>query len=414
MNEEEDPQVNKALPEANDVQEAQAPTQANTAYNNAPSSARANDMHSAPTQAYTPYNAPTQPFTGSGPTSSGGVSTINTPASMAATGTPPTQPPPFHQPALAGGRRRRTWLWVLLVLVVLVIIVALIWSNTHSGSNPSQGVFVQGNVPANGGPAVKTFQVGDHPLLVIQGHGSDISVQKGNDGAVTVSARKHGSNFAPDPNDTRVVYNQGDDGQGHDRITIGTQPLGKDVDYDVTVPAATLVQIQIDSGSVSVNGISGVTIDTNNGSLDVENIQGPVNAHTESGDITGRNIKGQTVVNGSSGSIRLDNITGQLQAVTNSGDVIVRQSALSGQSKLKTSSGSVRYDGSLADNGSYDMSTNSGDISMTLPDNAAFQLNASTGSGNVNNEFGSNTVGNTPRAQITATIGSGSVSVNKA
>lgn len=60
------------------------------------------------------------------------------------------------------------------------------------------------------------------------------------------------------------------------------------------------------------------------------------------------------------------------------------------------------------------MKTLNGDIDLTLPATAAFQLAATTYSGSVQNAFGSNTAGNPPRAQLTITVGSGSININKA
>jgi len=92
----------------------------------------------------------------------------------------------------------------------------------------------------------------------------------------------------------------------------------------------------------------------------------------------------------------------------------VREATLSGTSVMETNHGSVRFAGSIDSQGTYTMKTLSGDINLTLPGTTAFQLEANTGSGSVNNEFGSATVGDAPRARITATVGNGSITVNKA
>ncbi len=281
---------------------------------------------------------------------------------------------------------------------------------------PPEGVFAPAHDinPDTVGPVTRSFQVGDHPLVVINGHSSNVDIHTGNAGSVTITAKRHGSGLGPNPNDTKILYNQSQDSQGRDHLTIGSDPALRDIDYDVTVPASAQVQVTVDSGSVAANGTSGVSIDTGSGSLDVENVQGPVNIHTDSGDITARNLKGPMTMDVSSGSIRVDGVNGQLKATTSSGDVVVRAATLSGQSALKTNSGSVRFAGALDPKGSYQLATNSGDIDLTLPANAAFQLSATTGSGSINNAFGNNIVGTAPRAQITATIGSGSVVVDKA
>jgi hypothetical protein len=300
------------------------------------------------------------------------------------------------------------WLLLLILLAIIVLLLVVCVSWIRNFASP------YGTNPNTSGPVTRSFQVGDHPLIIINGHGSDVNIHAGNAGSVVVTARNHGSATGPNPNDTKILYNQAQDKQGRDHITIGTDPILRDIDYDVTVPSSAQVQVTVNSGSIAASGISGVIIDTGSGSLDVENVQGPINIHTESGDITARNIKGQMIIEAGSGSIRANGMNGQLVATTRSGDVVVRDATLSGKSYLKTDSGSIRFEGALDPNGSYQMATNSGDIDLTLPSNAAFQLTATTGSGSINNAFGNTLVGVAPRAQITAMIGSGSVVVDKA
>ncbi|GCF11872.1 DUF4097 family beta strand repeat-containing protein [Dictyobacter arantiisoli] len=313
--------------------------------------------------------------------------------------------------------RKKLALIIAVALLAVIIIGILVYNNSR---NESDDAFVAGNgtahSDANNGylqPKKKSFSVGDHAVLVIKGHASDVSVHAGKVSSIIVVARRHSTDQGPNPNDTRILYDQSTDAQGHDHLTISTDPGFRDIDYDVTVPASTQAQVEVNSGSVSIDGIGGATVDTGSGSLDLEDIKGPLNAHTDSGDITVRQVTGDSVINGASGSLHITGVTGQLQAMTQSGDVVVQSATLRGQSVMKTNSGSVRFQGSLNPNGSYKMTTNSGDINLTLPNNAAFQLAASTGSGTVHNEFGADAVGSNPLAHITATIGSGSVSVNK-
>jgi serine/threonine protein kinase len=279
------------------------------------------------------------------------------------------------------------------------------------GQNGAGNGNVNGVTPANTGSGTRSFQVGAHPLLVINGHGGDVNIQAGSTSIVMVTARQQGN-----INGTGVQYTQANDGQGHDRITITTNPGAENVDYDITVPGATQVQVQeATGGSIAVKGISGAIIDTSDGNLTIENVHGPVNVHTENGDITGGMLVGSMVMEvGNGGSIRLNNVNGSLKAVSHSGDVVVSGAVLNGTSILETNYGSVRFEGSVDPQGTYTMKTLSGNVSLILPNNTAFQLATSVGSGSVQNDFGNTVVGYAPRAQITATIGSGSVTVNKA
>ncbi len=341
------------------------------------------------------------------------------------------QPPAQKRTALVR-KRRLLSLMLILLLFALLLSAVFIYAKSNAatssvGSIPAHGgvqkalagskahnLSVNGNTngaPANNADAgSRNFRVGAHPLIALNGHKGDVNIHAGSVSTVVVTARQHGN-----INGTGIVYNQANDGQGHDRISIMTNPGDRNVDYDITAPSASEVQVQVDGGSIAVNGISGVTIDTGGGNLDIGDVQGMVNVHTENGDITGRALTGSMAMEvGNGGSIRLNNVNGSLKAVSHSGDVIVRGAALNGASVMETNYGSVRFEGSVDPQGTYTMRTISGNIDLTLPANTAFQLDASTGSGSVHNEFGSATVGYGPRAQIMATIGSGSVTVNRA
>ena len=263
-------------------------------------------------------------------------------------------------------------------------------------------------------PGRRSFQVAPHPLIVINGHKGDMNISTGNSATVLVNAHKHGNTSASGSADTMVKYVQSKDQQGRDHLDISTTLNNANVDFDVTMPATAQVQIQIDGGSIAVNGISGVTIDTFSGSLDLQNIHGPVDVQTENGDITARTLNGSVKMQSQNGSIRVNTVNGQLQALTHNGDVIVRKATLQGQSTLETNSGSVWVEGSLNPAGTYTLKTTHGDIDLSLPANTAFRLTAHTASGSISNDFGSSFAGLAPRPPVSASIaGGGSITIHQ-
>lgn len=322
----------------------------------------------------------------------------------------PTRPQPF-QPGSPQHRRTLSPLIIgLIALIILVLIIILIASQSHNTAVIQPG----DNSPRTPASLTRSIHVGDHALLSIRTHGGDVSVHTAQTDQITVVPRSPDHNDETYFKDVNVLYNQNQTAQGHDHLSISTDPYFKNVDFDITIPSDASVEINVGSGSLDIHGGTGAALTTGSGSIELDNIQGPVTAHTDSGDLTVDTVSGPTVLEGISGTIKTTNTHGQLKATTTNGDVIIRQAALSGQSLLKTRNGSVRFDGTLDPQGSYTMQTTNGDVQATLPANAAFTLDGNTTNGSVQNDFASSTVGSAPRAQLSMSTQNGSVIVTKA
>lgn len=171
------------------------------------------------------------------------------------------------------------------------------------------------------------------------------------------------------------------------------------ISYEITVPRETRLSSTSGSGSQTINGLRGpVEAETGSGSVRVSNIGGEVNAETGSGSIDASDIGGQLIAGTGSGSIRAMGIAGAARATTGSGSVrleltspgdvevetgsgSVEVNGLRGALNVETGSGSITVDGTPS--GDWKMSTGSGGISITLPAEAAFELNARTSSGRI-------------------------------
>ena len=87
------------------------------------------------------------------------------------------------------------------------------------------------------------------------------------------------------------------------------------------------------------------------------------------------------------GSITIDGIAGQISCTTNAGTVKVTDTWLRGNSKLKSDAGNINFAGALDPHGSYQMSTDVGSVSVTLPPTASFRLDARTDVGSITGDF---------------------------
>ena len=310
-----------------------------------------------------------------------------------------------------------SWLTWVVVIVLIIAGLAALATNWRVVTIP---------MPTH------TFQIMEHARLVINNGVGAVSIRRGEEGLVSVTATKRASGIGIDAERMQITYNQyGDTLDISSRMVWSLLQFGlRTVDYEITVPSSCDVQLQNGSGRVAVQGTSGeirvrtgsgrvdahdlqgrIAMKTGSGRIEASNLQGLIDLTTGSSRIEAQHLQGQINLRTGSSRIILENVRGQLIAKTGSGRIEVSQAELSGESSLKTGSNSITFDGSLDALGSYKFQTGSGGINLGLPDGAAFSLDAKTGSGGVHNEFGSNEVGNGPHAPLKLRTGSGGIRI---
>lgn len=172
------------------------------------------------------------------------------------------------------------------------------------------------------------------------------------------------------------------------RITLGVRSdrgrLG-DTRYEVTIPRSARVVAQGVSGDVSTNGGSDVEAHSVSGDVKVVDATGRVTIESVSGDASaekvGAGVKASTV----SGELTLSDIAGEVDANTVSGDIML-EGVRSSFVRTNTTSGDVRFDGTLDPQGRYEFESHSGDIQIAVPGGGA-SLDVQTFSGDVNSDF---------------------------
>lgn len=159
------------------------------------------------------------------------------------------------------------------------------------------------------------------------------------------------------------------------------------IDYDVTLPRASIIHAGTGSGDVDIQGVgSTLKAESGSGNVHAEGIHGPADLQTGSGDIylqqtTGGDVRAQT----GSGNIQLNGVSGGLRAGTGSGNIGV--------------SGHPDSD--------WKLDTGSGDIHLALGSSAHFTLNASTGSGSVHTTQAISMQGSINQHHINGTVNGG-------
>lgn len=176
------------------------------------------------------------------------------------------------------------------------------------------------------------------------------------------------------------------------------------ISYEIVVPAESEVRSETGSGRVRIEGIRGrVNAGTGSGSIDVSNIDNEVVAHTGSGSVDLDGIAGRVEASTGSGSIRAEHISGPIKAHTGSGSVMLQQTpperngardveadtgsgrievtGVDGSFRAQTGSGSITASG--VPSGDWEVTASSGNVTLHLGANAAFDLHAHAGSGQI-------------------------------
>ena len=200
------------------------------------------------------------------------------------------------------------------------------------------------------------------------------------------------------------------------------------ISYKITTPYDTSLESRNGSGSQKVINIQGpVNASTGSGSISLSKIGGDVDASTGSGSIDVDSVDGQTHLRTGSGSIRAERISGSVKASTGSGSITINQieselqeprrveastgsgsidvDGVSGFLKAGTGSGSITASGNPADD--WNIGTSSGNITLRISPNAAFNLRARTASGRINVDHPVTISGTVGRGSLNGTVRGG-------
>ena len=284
----------------------------------------------------------------------------------------PGQQPYYGPPYAPPRRRHRAWPWILLaVFLVLVFTWIIGMTFTIGGLNLSPYTNSVTEAPSH-------FAVSATPTVVINNDVGSIHVQSGSTASdVTIQATKH-AGFGGNVNDVQVSYAQN---SSTNTITVNVNRRSNttffnssSVDFQVTVPGNASLELKTSTGSLEVTGVSGRMI------------------------------------------VR-----------SNTGSVEVRDGTLSSGSLLNTNTGSVTFNGSIGQTGSYQFTSNTGSINVTLPASSSFHLDATTDTGSITSDFPGITVqqrnftggvahsdvGSSPQATVTMSTNTGSINLHE-
>ncbi|MGE5235228.1 MAG: DUF4097 family beta strand repeat-containing protein [Acidobacteriota bacterium] len=156
--------------------------------------------------------------------------------------------------------------------------------------------------------------------------------------------------------------------------------------------------VKVPGGSrVEANTVSAdITVEQVSGALSLESVSGEVKASGTPIEVKASSVSGSIEISAGTASTRVKSVSGDVTLV--GAGKAVEASSVSGRvsvagddvenGELETTSGSIRFDASLAKNGRLDVKTVSGDAELILPASVMADFHISTFSGDIDNELG--------------------------
>lgn len=149
----------------------------------------------------------------------------------------------------------------------------------------------------------------------------------------------------------------------------------------LNVPRGARVRLKTRSGRVVVDGVAEAHIDTSSGDIDVRRVSRLVEATSLSGDVSLEEVAGDVQLNCSSGSIKAVDVRAStsrdgFSAKSVSGNVALERVAFP-KVEVTVVRGAVRMSGPLAPGSLYDLKSTLGDVTLLLPSDVSFRVQAS-------------------------------------
>ena len=209
------------------------------------------------------------------------------------------------------------------------------------------------------------FNVGARSVVSVNNPYGSISVRPSTGNSVTIDALLHSDKVEVDNTQTGNHI----DVQSH--LLAGADAESGRVDYEVLVPSDASVTLHSSTGPLHAEKLHGdVTLEGAGATVDVRDItDAHVHIKTLNGPVTLTNVQnGHVEVDSLSGDVTLDRVTGPLVQVI-------------------STSGRINYNGDFGSGGEYRLTSHSGDIEATVPENTSADVSARSVRGEVHDDI---------------------------
>jgi DUF4097 and DUF4098 domain-containing protein YvlB len=278
-------------------------------------------------------------------------------------------------------RSRNLWIigFVIVAILCLCALVVAVAGVSWIRDLSSDG---GGEIGRNSERIEQAFEVGESPGLTIDNFTGDITIRAGEAGIIEVVAVKKASSSG---NLERIDLEMTERDGGLIIETRKPSALSRaSVDFEITTPADTRLDLRVGTGDVDVGGLTGgAAVDTGTGDVELRNLAGGVEVDIGTGDATLMGVDGEANVHSGTGNMSV--------------------LGASGPARLDVGTGDIDYEG--APEGDCRFETGTGDIRLKLPADLNVRVDLEVGTGSI--DVGYDVEGDVSRRDVRGTIGSG-------
>lgn len=231
----------------------------------------------------------------------------------------------------------------------------------------------------------RSFQVSGPVDLEVLTRSGDITVRNGAAGAVTIHAKIQSGNswFGGDHKaEAQELQSNPPLRQNGNSIRIDYVNINNiSIDYEITVPEETAIRAHTGSGNQTIEGLRGnIELESGSGDLKLARLTGDMRFQTGSGNVRGRELAGPAKIKAGSGDIEIEETgAGDMEIRTGSGNINV--SGINGGFHAEAGSGDIHGKG--VPKSMWSVRTGSGNVTLSVPPDAAFDVDVSSSSGTV-------------------------------
>ena len=232
---------------------------------------------------------------------------------------------------------------------------------------------------------------------------------------------EHRITFTQSGNDVIVESDQGDD---DDNWSNWFHFENYEVQWNIRVPDRYNLDVQTSGGSIEIDDIDGTVeaktsgggirtgrlgrasnLKTSGGSIHIATAAANVVAHTSGGGITIGDVSGPVEAKTSGGSIKLGRVDGDVVARTSGGGIRIEDAA--GTVNASTSGGSIVATLSRQPRGDSKLSTSGGSVTVNVASRVAVEVDAKASGGGVHSDVPVTVVGTQDDGQLHGSINGG-------